>query len=134
MSVGGNKKALSQSWLLEAKSKNRVSEIQGLASLNFPVFGDLRQSRLSSRRKAEPSIFEAESFPRCTETRLLPILSSEQNFFVSNYPGAAGTLSTYPFPEGTSPAMASDRSSHDVYRLWTCSGVELRASGVPSEP
>src|SRR5262244_1927594 len=37
--------ALSQSWLLEAKSANRLSENQLLASLNFPVFGDLRQSR-----------------------------------------------------------------------------------------
>src|SRR5215831_7565018 len=36
--------ALSQSWLLEAKSENRLSENQLLASLNFPVFGDLRQS------------------------------------------------------------------------------------------
>ena len=37
--------ALSQSWLSEAKSENRLSENQPLASLNFPVFGDLRQSR-----------------------------------------------------------------------------------------
>jgi hypothetical protein len=29
---------------LEAKSENRLSENQSLASLNFPVFGDLRQS------------------------------------------------------------------------------------------
>src|SRR5215472_3249397 len=36
--------ALSQSWLLEAKSENRLSENQPLTSLNFPVFGDLRQS------------------------------------------------------------------------------------------
>jgi hypothetical protein len=33
--------ALSQSWLLEAKFNNRLSENQLLASLNFPVFGDL---------------------------------------------------------------------------------------------
>jgi hypothetical protein len=36
--------ALSQSWLLEAKSESRLSENQLLASLNFPVFGNLRQS------------------------------------------------------------------------------------------
>ena len=29
---------------MEAKSENRLSENQPLASLNFPVFGDLRQS------------------------------------------------------------------------------------------
>src|SRR5262249_5069228 len=33
-----------QSWLLEEKSENRLSENQLLASLNCPVFGDLRQS------------------------------------------------------------------------------------------
>jgi hypothetical protein len=37
-------RALSQSWLLEAKSESRLSENQLLASLNFPVFGNLRQS------------------------------------------------------------------------------------------
>ena len=40
----GHGRALSQSWLLEAKSENRLLENQSLASLNFPVFGDLRQS------------------------------------------------------------------------------------------
>src|SRR5215471_12580866 len=37
--------ALSQSWVLEGKSENRISENQWLASVNFPVFGSLRQSR-----------------------------------------------------------------------------------------
>src|SRR5215471_11437779 len=36
--------ALSQSWVLEVKSENRISENQWLASFNFPVFGSLRQS------------------------------------------------------------------------------------------
>src|SRR5215471_13628765 len=37
--------ALSQSWVLEVKSENRISENQWLASFNFPVFGSLRQNR-----------------------------------------------------------------------------------------
>ena len=37
--------ALSQSCLFEAKSENRISENQWFARLNFPVFGNLRQSR-----------------------------------------------------------------------------------------
>jgi hypothetical protein len=36
--------ALSQSCLFEAESENRISENQWLARLNFPVFGNLRQS------------------------------------------------------------------------------------------
>ena len=36
--------ALSQSCLLEAETENEISENQWLGSLNFPVFGDLRQS------------------------------------------------------------------------------------------
>src|SRR5215475_6293067 len=40
----GSKLALSQSWVLEVKSENRISENQWLASFNFPVFGSLRQS------------------------------------------------------------------------------------------
>ena len=36
--------ALSQSCLLETKSRNGVLQNQELARLNFPVFGDLRQS------------------------------------------------------------------------------------------
>src|SRR5262249_54674535 len=39
--------ALSQNCLFEAKSENRVLENQELASPNFPVFGNLRQSRNS---------------------------------------------------------------------------------------
>src|SRR5438105_57959 len=38
-------RALSQSCLFEAKPENRISENQELARLNFPVFGNLRQSR-----------------------------------------------------------------------------------------
>ena len=38
--------ALSQSCLCEAKSEHRISDNQWLARLNFPVFGNLRQSRL----------------------------------------------------------------------------------------
>jgi hypothetical protein len=41
----GDGMALSQNCLFEAKSENRVLENQGLASPNFPVFGNLRQSR-----------------------------------------------------------------------------------------
>jgi hypothetical protein len=39
--------ALSQSGLLEAKSENGVLKNQPLAQVNFPVFGDVRQSRKS---------------------------------------------------------------------------------------
>ena len=42
--TGAARRALSQSCLSEAKSENGVSENQWLASFNFPVFGDLRQS------------------------------------------------------------------------------------------
>ena len=41
--------ALSQSCLLEAKSENGVLKNQPLAQINFPVFGDLRQSRFIVR-------------------------------------------------------------------------------------
>src|SRR5262249_23007313 len=41
--------ALSQSCLFEAKSANRISENQWFARLNFPVFGNLRQSPRSCR-------------------------------------------------------------------------------------
>src|SRR5215831_17659336 len=37
--------ALSQSCLLEAESENGISENQWLEGLNFPVFGDVRQSQ-----------------------------------------------------------------------------------------
>jgi hypothetical protein len=37
--------ALSQNCLFEAKSENHVLENQGLASPNFPVFGNLRQNQ-----------------------------------------------------------------------------------------
>ena len=43
--------ALSQSWVLEVKSENRISENQWLASFNFPVFGSLRQSHLTASGK-----------------------------------------------------------------------------------
>ena len=35
---------MSQNCFFEAKSENRALENQGLASPNFPVFGNLRQS------------------------------------------------------------------------------------------
>ena len=41
-------RALSQSCLFEAESENRISENQWLARLNFPVFGNLRQSHRDS--------------------------------------------------------------------------------------
>jgi hypothetical protein len=41
--------ALSQSCLLEAKSENGVLKNQPLAQINFPVFGDLRQSPCENR-------------------------------------------------------------------------------------
>src|SRR5262249_23090384 len=44
-STSGQFLALSQSCLFEAKSENRISENQWLARLNFPVFGNLRQSQ-----------------------------------------------------------------------------------------
>ena len=40
--------ALSQSCLLEAKSENGVLKNQQLVRINFPVFGDLRQSRIGA--------------------------------------------------------------------------------------
>jgi 3-hydroxyisobutyrate dehydrogenase len=45
-------RALSQNCLFEAKSENRVLENQGLASPNFPVFGNLRQSPYKDFRLA----------------------------------------------------------------------------------
>src|SRR6516165_1538684 len=51
--------ALSQSWLLEAKSENRLSENQPLASLNFPVFGDLRQSPMACTARTTPGCTSA---------------------------------------------------------------------------
>ena len=48
--VGALVVALSQNCLFEAKSENREWEKQGLASPNFPVFGNLRQSPCWSLR------------------------------------------------------------------------------------
>ena len=45
MKASGAARALSQSWVSEVKSENRVSQNQELTRLNFPVFGRLRQSR-----------------------------------------------------------------------------------------
>ena len=51
--VVGPMSALSQSWVLEGKSKSGVSENQWLASFNFPVFGSLRQSPRNAVRPAQ---------------------------------------------------------------------------------
>jgi len=50
--VGAHRPALSQHSLCEAQSEKRVWENQGLASPNFPVFGNLRQS--PERYRDEP--------------------------------------------------------------------------------
>jgi hypothetical protein len=49
IAIVGAQEALSQNCLFEAKSENRVLENQGLASPNFPVFGNLRQSPFLSK-------------------------------------------------------------------------------------
>ena len=43
--TAANPEALSQSCLFGAKSQNCSLKNQGLTRLNFPIFGDLRQSR-----------------------------------------------------------------------------------------
>jgi len=65
---------------LEAKSENRLSENQSLASLNFPVFGDLRQSpkettavtlRLDRDRYLRLVSYGARFMPRRTNQEML---------------------------------------------------------------
>jgi hypothetical protein len=45
---------LSQSSIFEAKCENRVSKNQWLASLNFPVFDNLRQNSHAAREHHDP--------------------------------------------------------------------------------
>src|SRR5262252_2349933 len=58
--------ALSQSWVLEVQSENRISENQWLASFNFPVFGSLRQSPRSWGHPRGGSGTAVESHPHAT--------------------------------------------------------------------
>src|SRR5262249_46513029 len=69
---------MSQSWVLEVKSENRISENQWLASFNFPVFGSLRQSPFDTpmhesvgyaNRGGAPSYFPLSALTDRLDTR-----------------------------------------------------------------